>query len=131
LESFRGVKVHLLRGSFDSIAKKSRFKDLFDCVYLSNTSVHHLAPSKVHDLKHIMRNDAKALLICETARHMVPLSKDQRASLCRKVHQMALCSGFMSLLSEKDDSPSDVEHLLFRGRRDTVVDTKDLDDVDE
>ena len=130
--SFRGVHIHLLSGNFESLGKKSRFKKRFDCIYLSNTMVHFLAPTRRELIETLLSDDERAVLVCETARHVVPLKEEQRATLRKKILAMGKSNGYVALCH---DSPKDdAEHIAFHrpsGREGGHLDTKDLDDIDE
>ena len=61
--------MHLLSGSLEDLARKSRFEGRFDCVYVSNTCTHFMSPAKRAEFTKLL-SKKRALVVCETALHM-------------------------------------------------------------
>ncbi|XP_041461977.1 dynein assembly factor 3, axonemal-like [Lytechinus variegatus] len=88
LMSLDNVEIHYLPiGSAPDLQKKSKYKRAFDVVYFSNSMVHHLTP----EMSAVFSD--KATVICETARYMLELKKEQCQEFVNKVTAMAKNAG--------------------------------------
>ncbi|XP_033102374.1 dynein assembly factor 3, axonemal-like [Anneissia japonica] len=82
--ALENVKIYFLPlGSTTEIHKKSKYKELFNLVYLSNSMVHNLNES----LKIVMADGAT--LVLETAKFMLELTEEQYTQFVNKVTGMA------------------------------------------
>ncbi|XP_072178400.1 dynein axonemal assembly factor 3-like [Diadema setosum] len=82
------VEIHYLPvGSAGELHKKSKYKKAFDIVYFSNSMVHHLTP----DISAVFADSAA--IICETARYMLELNREQSQVFVDKVTAMAKNAG--------------------------------------
>ncbi|XP_011404946.2 PREDICTED: dynein assembly factor 3, axonemal-like isoform X2 [Amphimedon queenslandica] len=100
------VRVTLLPlNSATELGKKSKYEKLFHCAFFSNSMIHHL--TSVNGLDRVMNE--RCLLICETARFILDLRKENKDEYLKKVIQMALAIGFKSSQVETDASNT----LLF------------------
>ncbi|XP_028399655.1 dynein assembly factor 3, axonemal-like [Dendronephthya gigantea] len=87
-----GVKVHFLPlNCVPDLQKKSKYKQLFDLVYFSNSMVHFLTP----ELKALFSQEA--MLIIETTKFMLDLKEDQSKEYFGKISAMAQRAGFQPL----------------------------------
>eukprot|EP00057_Strongylocentrotus_purpuratus_P002075 XP_003723796.2 PREDICTED: dynein assembly factor 3, axonemal [Strongylocentrotus purpuratus] len=88
LMPLENVEIHYLPiGSAPDLQKKSKYKKAFDVVYFSNSMVHHLTP----EMSAVFSD--QATIICETARYMLELNKDQCQEFVNKVTAMAKNAG--------------------------------------
>ncbi|XP_030851161.1 dynein assembly factor 3, axonemal [Strongylocentrotus purpuratus] len=88
LMPMENVEIHYLPiGSAPDLQKKSKYKKAFDVVYFSNSMVHHLTP----EMSAVFSD--QATVICETARYMLELNKDQCQEFVNKVAAMAKNAG--------------------------------------
>ncbi len=126
--AFDGVIVHILSGTLESVAKKSKFKEKFDFVSLSGKNAHFLAPEvNKNVLSKILRKDRQNMIMCDTVSHMVPLNEKQKEMFVQKVVHLGKASGYVC------GKTSDKEHLDFLSpldKKEEKIDTSDLDDVD-
>ncbi|XP_071801348.1 dynein axonemal assembly factor 3-like [Asterias amurensis] len=88
LIQLNNVKIYFLGlGSAKEMHKKSKYKELFDIVYFSNSMVHHLTA----DLRTVFAD--QSTVIAETARFMLELRKEQCQDYITKVTGMATALG--------------------------------------
>jgi len=114
------------------VAKKSKFKNLFDFVSLSSKNAHYLAPTHHKNVLQRVVKENRGVIMCDTVRHMVPLHTKQKDTFQVKVTNLGKASGYSVT------SPSSKEYLRFvptsTSNKQSVVeekiDTSDLDDID-
>lgn len=79
------IKIHFLPlNCIPDLGKKSKYQNLFNMVFLSNSMVHHLTPE---NFKPILADQADVIL--ETALFMLDLLKEQVEDFAKKINSMA------------------------------------------
>ena len=97
------MKVSFLQTGVDELAGKAAFRDFFDVVHLSGATAHHL---KEEGFGNILAD--KARVVVETAKYLVPLTKEQDAAYVEKIAEYATERG----LKACRNYPSD-DHIAF------------------
>ena len=95
--------------AFQDMASKSKYDNHFDMVYFSNSGVAHMAHEGV--LRRILRHDADALVVVETAKHMIELKNEQIEGFSTRVRQMAAENQLVDLTPPPPQQPQQQPQL--------------------
>ena len=103
VETLDGVKVSFLQTGVDDLEDRAAFTHFFDVVHLSASTAHH-----INDENFTALLAEHARVVVETAKYVVPLSKEQEASYNEKIVEYSEKRGF-----KLSPGLSNLDHIVF------------------
>jgi hypothetical protein len=95
-QSMNGIRIIPLKGSLKSIAQKSKYKNFFNHVQLSQASAHFLEQGSMKDIlkSKPSHRSSQSTVSVETAKFMFPVAKKMQSEIITKIVDMGTSSNF-------------------------------------